>query len=341
MRVAMYYRNSDVRIQEMPKPTAGPGEIIVSVVASGICGSDVMEWYRVKRAPLVLGHEIAGDIVEIGKDVTEFCTGNRVVVTHHVPDNTCRYCRADHHSVCETLRKTNFFPGGFAEYVQVPKINVERGTFLLPPSVSYEEGTFVEPLGCVVRSMRLANLQSGQNVLILGAGIAGVLNIKMAKYLKAGRIIATDSSPERRGMAKRFGANDVLDPKEDVPARVREIVGSEGADLVIICTGALPAFDQGINSVDRGGTVVFFACPKPEERVQLNVNELWRNEVKLMTSYAAAPRDLKVAIERISSRQVTVSDMITHRLPLEKTQEGFQLVEKGGSSLKVIIEPQK
>jgi L-iditol 2-dehydrogenase len=337
----MYYKNSDVRIQEAPKPKAEAGEIVVKIMASGICGSDVMEWYRVKRAPLVLGHEIAGDITEIGEGVEGWKVGDRVVVTHHVPDNSCRYCRSGHHSVCDTLRKTNFFPGGFSEYVRIPKINVETGTLRLPDEMSYEEGTFVEPLGCVVRGMRLANLTWGQSVLVLGSGIAGIMNIKMAKALNAGVVIASDSSESRRKMASRFGADHVFDSKDDIPSAVRKITDSNGADLVIVSTGALPAFDQGIKSVDRGGTVLFFACPKPEEMVQLPVNDLWRNEVKLMTSYAAAPGDLRRATELIAAKKIVVEDMITHRLPLGETQKGFQLVAAGGDSLKVIINPQE
>jgi len=341
MRVAMYYRNSDVRLEEFPKPGAEAGEFLVKVQASGICGSDVMEWYRTKRAPLVLGHEIAGDISELGEGVEGWKVGDRVVVTHHVPDNSCRYCHSGHHSVCDTLRKTNFFPGGFSEYVRVPKINVETGTLRMPDEMTYEQGTFVEPLGCVVRGMRLANLSWGQSVLVLGAGIAGVLNIKMARALNAGEIIATDANPVRLRRAKDFGANHTIDAKEDVPAKVRKITDSNGADLVIVCTGALSAFDQAIRSVDRGGTVMFFACPKPDEHVPLPVNDLWRNEVKLMTSYAAAPGDLKQAMSLIASKKVDVEDMITHRLPLAETQKGFQLVAAGGDSLKVIIEPQR
>lgn len=340
-RVAMYYRNSDVRLQEMPRPQLNPGEILVKVIASGICGSDVMEWYRMRKAPLVLGHEIAGDIEETAEGVDRFREGDRVVVTHHVPCNSCRYCSSGHHAVCDTIRETNFHPGGFSEFVRIPAINVDRGMFLLPENVSYEEGSFVEPLGCVVRSMRLSGLKKGQSVLVLGSGIAGVLNIKMARALAADRIIATDVSSKRLEAAKRFGADDVIHAKEDVPRRAREISGSNGIDLVIVCTGAFPAFNQAIRSVDRGGTVMFFAPPKPDELVPVPVNELWRNEVRLMTSYAAAPSDLEQALKLIASHSISVDDMITHRLPLAETQEGFELVARGGESLKIIIEPQK
>ncbi|MBE3133013.1 MAG: alcohol dehydrogenase catalytic domain-containing protein, partial [Acidobacteria bacterium] len=145
-RVAVYYRNSDVRIQERPVPKIGPGEILVRIHASGICGSDVLEWYRMKKAPIVLGHEVAGEIVRVGEGVTKRCAGQRVAVSHHVPCNTCHYCLAGYHTACETLHTTNFDPGGFAEYVRVPALQADRGVFPLPDGVSFEEGSFVEPL---------------------------------------------------------------------------------------------------------------------------------------------------------------------------------------------------
>ena len=146
MKVAVYYNNNDVRLEERPVPQIQEGELLIKVIASGICGSDVMEWYRIKKAPLILGHEIAGDIVEVGKGIDKYKRGDRVFVSHHVPCNTCHYCLTGHTSACDTLRTTNFEPGGFAEYTRVPKINVDRGTFILPQEISYEEGTFIEPL---------------------------------------------------------------------------------------------------------------------------------------------------------------------------------------------------
>jgi len=147
----MWYNNQDVRLEEMPTPQIGPGELLVRVLASGICGSDVMEWYRLDRAPLVLGHEIAGDIVRVGQGVELYKDGARVSAATHVPCNTCHYCLSGHHTVCDTLRRTNFDPGGFAEYIRLPAINVDRGVFLLPDEVSDEEATFTEPLACVLR----------------------------------------------------------------------------------------------------------------------------------------------------------------------------------------------
>jgi len=341
MRVAMYYNNNDVRLEEMAIPKIGPDELLVKVMASGICGSDVLEWYRIKKAPRVLGHEISGEIQEVGKNVKRFKKGDRVFVSHHVPCNTCHYCINGHHTACSTLHTTNFDPGGFAEYIRVPALNVDRGTFILPEEVSYEEGTFIEPLGCVLRGQKIANLRPGQTILILGSGISGILHIKLAAALGAGRIIATDLSEYRMEMAKRCGADFVFNGREYNPDMLREVNEGRLADRVILCAGSLAAAQQALESVDRGAIILFFAVPHPDDKLLLPVNEFWRNEITLLTSYAANIDDLRETIELLRAKRVKVADMITHMLPLEETGKGFKLVEKADQSMKVIIEPQK
>lgn len=341
MRVAMYYKNSDVRLEEMPVPKIAPDELLVKVVASGICGSDVLEWYRIKKAPIVLGHEIAGDIVEVGSAVTRFQIGQRVFVGHHVPCNTCWYCLHGKHTVCETLHTTNFVPGGFAEYIRVPAINVDRGTFVLPDEVSYEEGAFVEPLACVVRGQREAGFQPGQTVLVIGSGISGLLHIMLARALGAGRIIATDVSECRLNKARELGADVVLRAEDDVPTRVREMNGNRAADLVIVCTGAYSAFMQALHAVDRGGTVLCFATTLPGVELPIPINDFWRNGITVLPSYANSPHDAEVAIQLLRTKRLPVTAMITHRLGLAETGTGFKLVADAQDSLKVLIEPQR
>jgi L-iditol 2-dehydrogenase len=341
MRAAVYYNNSDVRVEERPVPPISAGEMLVKVLASGICGSDVMEWYRIKKAPLVLGHEIAGVIAAVGEGVMRYKPGDRVFVSHHIPCNTCHYCLRGYHTACETLHTTNYDPGGFAEYIRIPRLNVDRGVFLLPGDVSYDAGVFVEPLACVVRGQRVAGLQPGQTVLILGSGISGMLHLLLARSLGAGRILATDISAFRLDMARQFGADGVFDAREDIPARLLEINDGRLADLVIVCTGALSAFRQALQSVDRGGTILCFATTEPGVDLAVPLNEFWRNEIKLVPSYGNSPLDATVAIELIRSGRVPVERMITHRLPLEQAGMGFRLVAEGGDSMKVVIEPQK
>jgi L-iditol 2-dehydrogenase len=337
----MYYSNRDVRLEEMPVPQIGPGELLIRIEASGICGSDVMEWYRRDKVPLVLGHEIAGEVVEVGQGVEQYKKGDRVSASHHVPCNTCRYCLKGHHTVCDTLRQTHFEPGGFAEYVRLPAINVDRGVYLLADEVSFEEATFIEPLACVFRSLRMARFQPGRTVLIMGCGIAGLLHVQLAKALGAGRIVATDIVESRLEAARKCGADVVLHAKEDVPSRVREVNDGWLADLVLICTGAKSAQIQGMESVERGGTVLFFAPTDPGVTVPLSINDFFfRNDITLTTSYAGSPGDHVEALELIRLGRLRVKEMITHRFGLAEIGEAFRLVAEARDSLKVIIEPQ-
>ncbi|MDP2921416.1 MAG: zinc-dependent dehydrogenase [Candidatus Omnitrophota bacterium] len=343
MRVGMYYSNNDVRVEEKPKPEIGPGEILVRVMASGICGTDVVEWYRRNRIPLVLGHEIAGEITEVGKGVKGYKKGDRVSASHHVPCGECHYCRMGHETTCDMLRKTSFDPGGFAEFLRIPAINVEKkGVYLLPKEVSFEEATFVEPLACVLRGQKQAGYKKGQSLLVIGSGISGLLHIQLAKSRAFGKIIATDINDYRLKMANKFGADLVIDAREDVASKVKEFNEGRGADLVILSTGAKPAIEQALKSVGRGGVILFFASTEEGLTFPLSVNEFfWKNEVTLTSSYAGNPKEHLDALELIRSKKVNVKEMITHRLGLGEIQKGFKLVAEAKESIKVIIEPQK
>ncbi len=339
MRVAMYYNNKDIRVEEMATPKIGHGEVLLKNQACGVCGSDVMEWYRIKKAPLVLGHEAAGIITEVGEGVERFKVGDRVFVSHHVPCNICHYCLGGNHTVCDTLRTTNFEPGGFAEYIRVPQINVDRGVFLLPDDMSFEEGTLIEPLACVIRGHRLVKMEPGQTVVVLGSGISGLLQIILARATGAGIIIATDINSHRLNFAKKFGADFVIPANEDVPSQILKINNNRLADRVIASTGALPALKTALRSVDRAGTVLFFAPADPGIDLPVPFNDLWKDCINLMPTYGAAPLDIEVAIDLIASRRISIREMITHRLGLSETGSGFQLVTEAKESLKVVITP--
>jgi L-iditol 2-dehydrogenase len=339
MRAAMYYANDDVRIVDLPKPRIGPGEILVKVRASGICGSDVMEWYRKPKAPLVLGHEIAAEVVEIGAGVDRVKVGDRVFVSHHVPCGKCRYCLAGHETVCDTLRTTNFDPGGFAEFVRVPTINVKHGVFPLPRSLSDDDAVFIEPLACVIRGQRLAEFRPGHTVLVIGSGVAGLLHVKLAKASGAAKVIATDIIEYRKAAARKAGADVVIDGRDDVPAKVRDANDGLPAEYVITCTGAPSAIAQGLASVDRGGTVLFFAPSEPTAKVEVPFNAVWREEVTLTSSYGGSPRDIQEAIELLGTQRVSVADLITHVLPLTEAERGFRLVAQARDSIKVVLHP--
>jgi L-iditol 2-dehydrogenase len=342
MRVAMYYSNRDVRLEEMPVPQIGPGEVLMRVEASGICGTDLLEWYRLHKAPLVLGHEVSGVIAAVGEGVEHCKAGDRICAAHHVPCNTCHYCLSGHHTVCDTLRRTNFDPGGFAEYLRLPRINVDQGLFSLPDEVSFEEATFVEPLACVLRGQRTAHLRPGCSVLVIGSGIAGLLHVQLARASGAGHIVATDVVDSRLEAARKFGADIAVQAEEYTPAYLRQVAEGRLADLVVISSGATSAINQALESVERGGTVLFFAPTEPGVSVPVSVNDLfWRNEITLTSSYGGSPADYAAALELIRAGRIRVRDMISHRLGLAETELGFQLVARTQDCLKIIIEPQR
>lgn len=341
MRIAMYYNNNDIRLEEMPIPKISPDELLVKVVASGICGSDVLEWYRLKKAPLVLGHEIAGEIVEVGSAVKQFQAGDRVFASHHVPCNTCYYCLNGDHTLCKTLSTTTFDPGGFSEYLRLPAINVNRGTFILPDELSYEAGVFIEPLACVIRGQRRSNFKPGQSVLILGSGISGLLHLLYAKSQGADRIITTDIVDYRLKFALKSDADNVINAKEDVPEFVKYLTGKRGADLVVVCTDAVPAFKQAFESVRAGGTILFYAPTPSGFKLSFDFNEFWSKQINLTSTYANSPDDATIAVELIRSGRINVTDLITHRLKLSETGEGFKIMTSAGDSMKIVVEPQQ
>jgi L-iditol 2-dehydrogenase len=335
MKVALYYSNDDVRIEERPVPRIGRGEILVRMMASGICGTDVMQWYRRKKAPRVLGHEMAGEVMETGTGVEGLKKGDRVFVSHHVPCYRCHYCMAGDYTACESLHTGNYDPGGFSEYIRVPEQNVRFGTFLLPESVSYEEAAMIEPLACVVSGQKVLDLKRGQTVVIIGSGVSGLLHLQMAR-MKGTRVVATDVSTYRMGRASEFGADHVFNATEYTADALRAVNNGNLAERVILCAGARQAIDHAVSSVDRKGKILFFAVSEGD--ITIPSLRFWREEIAVSFSYGASPDDLREALHLIE-RGMDVRKMITHRVPLSQIQTGFGLVSEGGRSLKVVVVP--
>jgi L-iditol 2-dehydrogenase len=335
MKVSIWYNNEDIRIKEVPKPKPGHKEILIKVLSCGICGSDIVEWYRLPRAPLVQGHEIGAEVVEIGKAVTKYRPGDRVFVAPKVPCMKCRYCKGGHFPVCPNVKER--LPGGFSEYVLVPEPLVENGTYLLPDNITYDQSTFIEPLACVVRAQQLAGVRGNQTVMVMGSGMSGLLHVKLA-ITKHCRVIATDINRRKLEFAQKMGADMTIDATENVPERL--VSENNGlADVVILCTSAIAAVEQAWQCVDKGGVIIFFAVPHPDVKITIPLNDFWTRETKIMTSYYCGPPDIDAAINLIETETIKVDDMITRRLPLQDIAEGFRMVMAGNESLKVIIKP--
>ena len=338
MKVAVYYRNDDIRIEERPIPSISDHEILVKMKACGICGTDVMEWYRVKKAPCVLGHEITGEILDIGKHVEGFQKGDRVFVSHHVPCYTCHHCLQGDYTACELLHIGNYDPGGFSEFIRIPETNVRHGTFLLPTGLSFEDGTMIEPLACAVAGQNLLGLKEGQTVLIIGSGVSGILHIQLSK-MKGAKVIATDINEYRMDKAMDFGAYRVIEAGKYSLNVLKNINDDRPADAVIVCSAAKQAIDHALASIGRKGKILFFAVPETD--ISIPALSFWRDEITVLFSYGAAPGDLEKAMELIDSRMIDIRKMITQRVPLSSIMHGFQLVSEAKESLKVVVVPDK
>lgn len=339
MKVATYYNNRDIRIEDRSVPKIGAGELLVKIRSTSICGSDVMEWYRTEKVGRVLGHEISGEIVEMGAGLSNtYKVGNRITASHHVPCYQCHFCDLGHHTLCDTLKNTNFDPGGFAEYVRIPAINVRHGVYGLPENVSYEEGTFVEPVACTIRAQRKAGVRSKQTILVVGCGVSGLLHVMVARAWGVKRILATDLSPYRLDKARDVGADFALEPKENLLDAIRSCNEGRLADVVIVCTTVQKATEQALACGERGSTILLFALAGPEQVIPFPMNEIfWKKGMTLTSSYAACPEEHHESLELIRTGKVPVGRLITHRLSFDQIGRGFEIVSEAKNSLKVIL----
>ena len=337
VRVAVWYNNADIRIEERPMPEAGPGELLVKVNACGICGSDVVEWYRLPRAPLVQGHEIGAEVVAVGEGTDKYRVGDRVFIAPKVPCMQCRFCKDEKYPLCTEIKGR--LPGGFAEYICVPEDLVKLGTYPLPDALTDEQSTFIEPLACVCRAQRLAGVEENRLVLVMGCGMSGLLHVKLAASSGC-TVVATDINPDRLALAEKNGAALTLLASGDPAAEIVSRFGRK-ADTVIICASPLSVVEQAWQCLEKGGAAVFFAVPGPDKQVTVPINAFWTQEVRILTSYYCGPPDIAQAMSLLAKGTVRIEDLITHRLPLSKIADGFRSVLSGTESIKVIIEPHK
>lgn len=338
MKVAKLYSFNDIRIEEIPIPKVGSDDALMKTAACGICSGDVMPWYIEKKAPVVPGHEPAGEIVEVGKGVSSFKPGDRVFTHHHAPCFTCRPCKRGDYVLCDTWKKTRIIPGGVSEYILIPKINLENDTLTLSDSLSYEDGTLIEPTACVVKALKRADIKHGDIVLVIGLGVMGLLNVLLARRNGARRIIGADMVPFRLDKALELGADDIIDvAKDNLIESLASLTDGIMADLVIACPNSVDTMIQGIASAGAGGKVLFFTPAKPGESLTLQPNDLYFKDTNIITSYSCGPTDTADALEIIEEGIVRAEKLVTHRFPIEKTAEAFNLTAQAKDSLKSIV----
>ncbi len=338
MKAAVYYGPDDIRIEDLPRPVIGPHEALLDVKVCGICSGDLMDWYAEAKAPSVMGHELAGVIEDVGSGVTAFRPGDRVFVHHHAPCLTCPRCRRGDYVQCDTWRHSALHPGGMAEYVRVPAVNLEHDTFVLDEPLTFEDGALVEPLACVIKGIRRAGLRSGDTVLVIGLGSMGLLHIPALRKFDAGRILCADRVPLRLERARAVGADEVFDVSElDLREAVMNETKGEGANVVIVGPADAHAMVQGISCAAPGATVLFFSPARPGQRIKIDPNKLYFQDISLVTSYSCGPSDTADALEFIRDGVVRADDVVTHRFPLEEAARAFTVARRAEESVKVVL----
>jgi L-iditol 2-dehydrogenase len=338
MKAAKYYGSSDIRVEEVPVPETRKGEMKFKVEACGICGSDITGWYMDPEAPKYFGHEPAGTVVEIGEGVENVNIGDRVFVHHHVPCFVCHYCQRGNFTMCETFKNTNIHPAGFAEYIRVPALNLERDTLKLPDSVTFEEATMIEPIGCCIKGLKKANPRLGDTVAVVGAGFAGAVHIQLARIFGAAKIIAIDSVEYRLKKALEFGADAAINfIQDDVLSGVKDFSDGRGADIVIVASGSFEAIKEGVQIAAKGSTLYLFAPFPPGSSFPIDLNHFFFSEITFVTSYSSTHLDTHAALELIANKRIDSKNLITHRFPLNQINEAMQLALKAKESLKVVV----
>ena len=339
MKVARLYDASDIRFEEEPLPQVGPGEALVKTKVCGICSGDIMGWYMKKKAPVVFGHEPAGEVVEIGAGVTDFQPGDRVFVHHHAPCFSCRLCQRGEFVQCATWRSSRIIPGGMAEYFLVPRENLAGDTLRLPRDLSFADGSLIEPAACVVKSLRRARLQAGARILIIGLGIMGQLHVALARHAGAEQIMATDFIPYRREKALQLGADIVIDPAAgNIEEMVKEHTNGDMAEVVIVGPGSIEAMELGVCCAARGGSVVLFTTSMPKAVLNVLPYELYFREISIVPSYSCGPNDTREAFRLIRDGIVTADQFITHRFPFVSLHEAYRNAAAAQDSIKTVVE---
>ena len=338
MRAGILDENLAVRVVDMPVPPLGDGELLVRTAACGICSGDIMGWYMRRKAPLVFGHEPAGEVVAVGAGVRDFTPGDRVFAHHHAPCFTCALCARGEFVQCAAWRDGRLVPGGMAEYFVVPAGNVRGDTLRLPDEVSYADASLIEPAACTVKSLRRAGLSGGERVVIIGLGIMGQLHVLLARDAGARQIIGLDRIPFRLERARQLGADAVVHVDERDPAEaVRELTNGELADAVIVGPGSIEAMELGVALAGRGATVVLFTASRPEDRLPVAPYDLYFREIRLVPSYSCGPNDTRDALALIRRGVVTAEKVVTHSFPLSDLATAYRTAADGGVALKTVV----
>jgi L-iditol 2-dehydrogenase len=346
MQAAVYYGKDDVRLETVPVPTIGAGELLVRIHTCGICGTDLKKILTGSHsAPRIFGHEMAGQVVAMGEGVDNFTIGDRVMVFHHIPCGECYYCQKKVFAQCPVYKKVGatagFEPsgGGFAEYIRVMDWIVRKGVVKIPDQVSYEQASFIEPVNTCMKAMETLRLQPGETVLVVGQGPIGVMLAVLAR--RAGTTVVTsDLHPQRLKISESYGLqHNVNAGTADPMARVRELTDGRGADAVILATAGNSLIRPAIDAARPGGRIMLFAQTQRSE-VAIDPSAVCMDEKTLMGSYSASVDLQDENVQLVFSGEIDFARLISHRFTLAQAVEALHVASHPGpDSMKIVIQP--
>ena len=335
VKAVVFRGNGRIAAEDWPRPTIGAGELLLRLRGCGLCGSDIAKIVAPDtKAPAVFGHELVGDVIEAGAGVQGIARGDRVVAAHHVPCGECHYCRRGSESMCRAFKESHLDPGGFAEFVRVPTTNAAHATFRLPEHVSDEAASFVEPLGCCVRATRRTGARAGDTAVVVGLGSIGCLFVQLLARTGA-TVVGMDASPGRVEIARGLGLPAMS--MSEANTAIARLSGGRGADVVLITGGAASALGWAVTAVRDGGSIHYFAGG-PGDALPVALETLYHRELTITATYSSSPADLSEAFCLVTTGAVTLEPLYTHRLPLDRLDEGVDLM-RTGRALKVYVTP--
>jgi len=341
MKAAVVKGNSTIEIKNIEKQSLGSGDILVQMRACGICGSDVEKVFGKYGQPSMrLGHEPAGIITQVGTEVSDFNVGDRVFTHHHVAcySDDCHECSHGNETMCKKYYESNLEPCGLADEYLVPEWNIKHGGVIkIPDDMSFEEAAMIEPLACCIRAWNKVTYKNNDSAAILGIGPTGIMHAMLAKLYGFGKIFCLDLNEFRLDFAKKFEVITINSGNINPLEQIKSETTNQGVDVAIVATSSLNALKDAISLVRKGGTIVMFGVPSKGANIELDMSEVYSKGLTIVNSYAASDFDTKDAVDKISNKQINVSQLITHKYNLEECQQAFVHAKSGDNAMKIII----
>lgn len=340
MKASVCYKQNDLRTEDLPIPEISDNEVLIKMLACGLCGTDIQKIRGdTVNKPTVLGHEVVGEIVKKGKNVSKFEIGDRVITAIHVPCFTCHYCNKGHYTICEQFRTNNIDPGGFAEFIRIPELHLNHLTHKVSNNVTDEEATLIEPIACCLHGLKQADIRPNDSVLIMGAGTIGILHAQLAKIKGANKVIVSDMSEFKLQKALNVGCDYAINIKEkNIIDEVNKITDGQGVDVIVIAAGVSSLVADAVNMVRRAGKIIVFSGFDKNKLVTLDVSRFFKDEISIIGTYSVTPYEFPEALDLLEKRKLNTKEMITHVYPLNKLSEAIDISTNPEQPvLKVII----